>query len=218
MRYFRNRIDAGRHLAALLSEYSDNPDVLVLGLPKGGVPVAAEVASALGAPLDVLVVRKIGVPWNPEFAVGAIASGGMMMFDGPTMSELRVTRDDLEPVISEEFRELIRRENLYRGERPFPDLDGLTVIVVDDGLATGATMQAAVSVLRTRNPGEIVVAVPVASRSACLLLEPIADRVVCAATPEPFNGVSLWYGDFSQTSDEEVLSCLARSEMALLTR
>jgi putative phosphoribosyl transferase len=208
MKLFRNRSEAGRLLAAQLSEYADRTDVLVLALPKGGVPVAAEVSSALGCPLDGLVVRKIGVPWNPEFALGAVASGGMMVLDVRTMDQLGLTPTDIEPVILEERQELMRRESLYRSGRPFPALDGL---------ATGATMQAAVAALRTRNPARVVVAVPVASRSACALLDQIVDRVVCMATPEPFYGVGAWYEDFSQTTDEEVLSCLARSDVAQLT-
>jgi predicted phosphoribosyltransferase len=216
MRRFRNRSEAGRFLAARLSEYAGRTDVIVLALPKGGVPVAAEVASALGAPLDVLVVRKIGVPWNPEFALGAIASGGMMVLDMYTLDEFGLTREDVEPVIQAERRELTRRESLYGSGRPFPALEGHIVILVDDGLATGATMQAAVAALRTRRPALVVVAVPVASRSACAALDPIVDRVVCVETPEPFFGVGVWYDDFSQTTDEEVLQLLARNEAPLL--
>jgi len=218
MRRFRNRSEAGRFLAEQLSEYADRTDVIVLALPKGGVPVAAEVAATLGAPLDVLVVRKIGVPWNPEFALGAIASGGMMVLDMHSLDALGLTRSDVEPVIQAERRELTRRESLYRSERPFPTLAGHVVILVDDGLATGATMQAAVAALRTKGPSLIVVAVPVASRAACETLDPMVDRVVCVATPEPFFGVGVWYEDFSQTTDEEVLSLLARSELPVLAR
>ena len=218
MRRFRNRSEAGRFLAAQLSEYADRSDVIVLALPKGGVPVAAEVAAALGAPLDVLVVRKIGVPWNPEFALGAIASGGMMVLDRNTLDDLGLTRGDVEPVIQAERRELTRRESLYRSGRPFPALEGQVVILVDDGLATGATMQAAVGALRTKGPALVIVAVPVASRAACAMLEPIVDRVVCVDTPEPFFGVGVWYDDFSQTTDEEVLTLLANSEVPLLRR
>lgn len=216
MRRFRNRSEAGRFLAAQVSEYAGRTDVVVLALPKGGVPVAAEVASALGAPLDVLVVRKIGVPWNPEFALGAIASGGMMVLDMHTLDEFGLTREDVEPVIQAERRELTRRESLYRSGRPFPALEGHIVILVDDGLATGATMQAAVAALRTKGPALVVVAVPVASRSARAALDPIVDRVVCVETPEPFFGVGVWYEDFSQTTDAEVLSLLARNEVPLL--
>ncbi|HEY5547068.1 MAG TPA: phosphoribosyltransferase family protein [Gemmatimonadaceae bacterium] len=218
MRLFRNRSEAGRRLAAQLSEFAGRTDVIVLALPKGGVPVAAEVSSALGAPLDVLVVRKIGVPWQPEFAVGAIASGGMMVLDTETMNELGLTRASLDPILVAEQRELMRRESLYRGGRPFPTLEGQVVIVVDDGLATGATMQAAVAALRTRGPALVVVAVPVASRSACAMLDRVVDRVVCVATPEPFYGVGVWYDDFDQTTDEEVLSLLAHGEVPLAAR
>lgn len=214
MRKFHNRQDAGRILASQLSEYADRPDVLVLALPKGGVPVAAEVAAGLDAPLDVLVVRKIGVPWNPELAVGAIASGGMFVLDIPTINYLGLTRADLDPVILAERRELSRRENLYRSGHPFPALEGQVVILVDDGLATGATMQAAVAAVKTRAPALVVVAVPVASGSACDALEAIVDRVVCVATPEPFFGVGMWYEDFSQTTDEEVLTLLADARTA----
>lgn len=213
---FRNRTDAGRLLAAQLVEFADRTDVIVLALPKGGVPVAAEVASALGAPLDVLVVRKIGVPWHPEFAVGAMASGGMMVLDTATMNELGLTRASLEPVIRAERQELARREHLFRRGRPFPDLDGMVVILVDDGLATGATMQAAVNALRTRRPALVIVAVPVASQSAVVMLHRSVDRVVSVATPEPFYGVGAWYEDFDQTTDEEVLELLARGEVSLL--
>jgi putative phosphoribosyl transferase len=218
MRLFRNRSEAGRLLAAQLSEYADRTDVIVLALPKGGVPVAAKVASALGAPLDVLVVRKIGAPWNPEFAVGAIASGGMMVLDTDTMNALGLTKASLDPVILAEQRELTRRERLYRGGRPFPALEGQVVILVDDGLATGATMQAAVAALRTSGPALVVVAVPVASQSACAMLDQVVDRVVCVATPEPFYGVGAWYENFDQTTDEEVLSLLAHGEVPLLSK
>lgn len=218
MRRFHDRSDAGRLLAAQLSDYADRADVIVLALPKGGVPVAAEVASALGAPLDVLAVRKIGVPWNPEFALGAIASGGLLVLDMESLGQLGLSRADVEPVIQAERRELTRRESLYRKGREFPALEGHVVILVDDGLATGATMQAAVAALRTRRPALVVVAVPVASRSACAMLEPIVDRVVCVATPEPFFGVGMWYDDFSQTSDEEVLSLLTRHREPLFAR
>lgn len=217
MRLFRNRSEAGRLLAARLSEFADRTDVIVLALPKGGVPVAAEVASALAAPLDVLVVRKIGAPWNPEFAVGAIASGGMMVLDAETLNELGLTKADLDPIILAEQRELMRRERLYRGGRPFPALQGQVVILVDDGLATGATMQAAVAALRTRGPALVVVAVPVASQSARAMLDRVVDRVVCVSTPEPFYGVGAWYENFDQTTDEEVLSLLTHGEAPLLS-
>ena len=217
MTLFRNRSEAGRLLATHLGEFENRTDVIVLALPKGGVPVAAEVATALGAPLDVMVVRKIGVPWNPEFAVGAIASGGMMVLDTGTMAQLSLTRASLAPIIQDEQKELVRREYLYRGGRPFPDLEGQVVILVDDGLATGSTMRAAVMALRSRAPSLIVVAVPVASRSAIVMLDQVVDRVVSLATPEPFYSVGAWYEDFGQTTDEEVLSLLGRSELGVLT-
>ena len=215
MTLFRNRSEAGRLLAAHLSEYENRSDVIVLALPKGGVPVAAEVASAIAAPLDVLVVRKIGVPWNPEFAVGAIASDGMLVLDTDTMRQLGLTRDSLDQVIQAEQRELRRRERLFRRGRPFPDLADQVVVLVDDGLATGATMQAAVMALRSRAPSRVVVAVPVASRSALVMLDQVVDSVVCLAAPEPFHAVGVWYEDFDQTTDEEVLALLARREVPL---
>ena len=217
MRLFRNRSDAGRLLAPHLEEFANRTDVIVLALPKGGVPVAAEVASALAAPLDVLVVRKIGVPWNPEFAVGAIASGGMLVLDNDMMNELGLTRESLDPVIRAEQAELIRRERLYRRGRPFPDLEGLVVILVDDGLATGSTMQAAVAALRTKGPALVVVAVPVASQSAVVQLDRVVDQVVYVADPEPFFSVGVWYANFDQTTDEEVLRLLDHTEVPLLT-
>jgi putative phosphoribosyl transferase len=200
-----------------LSEFAGRTDVIVLALPKGGVPVAAEVASALGSPLDVLVVRKIGVPWQPEFAVGAIASGGMMVLDAETLNELCLAKADLDPIILAEQRELMRRRISQR-QRPFPTLEGQVVILVDDGLATGATMQAAVAALKTKGPALVVVAVPVASRSARDMLDKVVDRVVCVATPEPFYGVGVWYDDFEQTTDEEVLSLLDHGEAPLAAR
>ena len=215
MALFRNRSEAGRLLASHLSEFEHRSDVIVLALPKGGVPVAAEVASALAAPLDVMVVRKIGVPWNPEFAVGAIASGGMMVLDTEWMKEFSLTRDSLAAIIQAEQKELARRVRLYRGERPFPDLEGQVVILVDDGLATGSTMRAAVMALRSRAPSLVVVAVPVASRSAIVMLDQVVDRVVSLATPEPFYSVGTWYENFDQTTDEEVLSLLGRSELPM---
>ena len=218
MKLFRNRREAGRLLAAHLHEYTDRSDVLVLALPKGGVPVAAEVASALEAPLDVLVVRKIGVPWNPELAVGAIASGGMMVLDIAAITQLDLTRAELDPIIRAERLELGRREQIFRIGHPFPVVEGKVVILVDDGLATGATMQAAVAAVKTKGPAHVVVAVPLASVSAYYALESLVDRVVCLETPEPFNGVGAWYEDFTQTTDEEVLSLLAQGRTNELSR
>jgi putative phosphoribosyl transferase len=180
------------------------------------VPVAAEVASELAVRLDVLMVRKIGVPWNPEYALGAIANGGMLVLDTATMQELGLTREGIDLVVQAERRELARRERVFRGNSPFPSLEGKVVILVDDGLATGATMRSAVEAVRTRGPALIVVAVPITSRSAYLTLDRIVDRIVCLATPEPFYAVGEWYDDFSQTTDEEVLSLLSHSEQPLL--
>jgi len=201
----RNRSEAGRLLGRVLEKhYKDRPDTLVLGLPRGGVPVAYEVANALHAPLDVFIVRKLGVPGHEEFAMGAIASGGIRTLNSSVIRELNISTDLVEAVTKRETDELRRREHLYRGDKPFPDLSGRTVIVVDDGLATGSTMRAAVAALRHQRPARIVVAVPVAAAETCEELRREADEVVCAATPAPFHAVGLWYEDFSQTSDEEV--------------
>jgi predicted phosphoribosyltransferase len=201
---FRDREDAGRRLAAKLFSYANRPDVIVLALPRGGVPVGFEVARALDAPLDVFVVRKLGIPWHEELAMGAIASGGVRVLDRDTIRAARVSEADIQRVTDAEEAELARREARYRGNRPFPDLEKRTVILVDDGLATGATMRAAVAALRHEGPSKIVVAVPVASPETCDAFRDIADEIICAETPEPFRAVGLWYEDFSQTSDGEV--------------
>ena len=218
MKLFRNRREAGHLLAAHLREYADRSDVLVLALPKGGVPVAAEVASALRAPLDVLVVRKIGVPWNPELAVGAIASGGMMVLDVRVVDDLDLTHAQLDPIIQAERLELARRERVFRIGHPFPALEGQVVILVDDGLATGATMQAAVAAVKTKRPATCRCRCTGGVRACVVALESLVDRVVCLEAPEPFYGVGAWYEDFSQTTDEEVLSLLAESRENELSR
>jgi predicted phosphoribosyltransferase len=204
---FRDRHEAGRRLAKALDAWRGRPDVAVLALPRGGVPVAWEVARFLGAPLDVLVVRKLGFPGHEEFAMGAIASGGVRV-----MSELPdhwpVSEHALEAVVARETQELARREQLYRGERAPIALAGRVVLLVDDGLATGATMHAAVLAVRAAQPQRIVVAVPVASREAVQLLGTVADEVVSVFTPEHFRAVGLWYTDFAQTSDDEVRELL----------
>jgi putative phosphoribosyl transferase len=205
---FRDRQEAGQLLADHLREFAGRSDVIVLALPRGGVPVAAEIARALGVHLDTLVVRKIGLPSNPEFAVGAMAHGGMMVLDELLLHELGLSRRQLMPVILEEEEELERREQLYRGTRAFPRLEGQVVILVDDGLATGSTMEAAVRMVRTRAPARIIVAVPVGSQQACGHVGALADSVVCLLMPEPFFGVGVWYVDFSATSDQEVLELL----------
>ena len=208
---YRDRSDAGRRLAEHLEPYADRGDVLVLALPRGGVPVAYEVARALGAPLDVFVVRKLGLPMHPELAMGAIASGGIRVLDREIVRRFGVTEAQLAAVTAAEERELARRERQYRDDRPFPDVRGRTVLLVDDGLATGASMSAAAAAIRTREPGRVVVAVPVAAAETCEAFRAVVDDVVCAATPEPFHAVGLWYADFSQTSDEEVHDLLARA-------
>ena len=207
---FRDRTDAGRRLAAKLQHYKDRDDVVVLGLPRGGVPIGFEVASALHAPLDVFVVRKIGLPWHEELAMGAVASGGVRVLDRNLIRVAHVSDDDVERIAQTEERELERRERLYRGDRPFPDLHGKTVILVDDGLATGASMRAAVEALRHEEPARIVVAVPVAAPETCEAFREIVDEIICAETPEPFRAVGLWYDDFSQTTDDDVRDLLAR--------
>jgi putative phosphoribosyl transferase len=211
---FRDRHDAGRRLASELRAYANRADVIVLALPRGGVPVGHEVASALGAPLDVFVVRKLGVPWQEELAMGAIASGGVRVLDHDLIRMARVSDADVARVTAAEQAELERREHQYRDDRPFPDLRGKTVILVDDGLATGSTMRAAVMALRQEGPARIVVAVPVAAPETCNAFRQIADEIICAETPEPFQAVGIWYDDFSQTTDEEVHELLARARQA----
>lgn len=208
---FEDRHDGGRVLAAQLRSYARQPDVTVLALPRGGVPVGYEVARALGAPLDVFVVRKLGVPGHPELAMGAIASGGVRVLNADVLQVLDIAPDELEAVGVEEQRELERREELYRGERPPLDVADRTVIVVDDGLATGSTMLAAVRALKQMHPARVIVAVPVASAETCRDLRHEADEVVCAATPRPFRAVGVWYRDFPQLSDGEVHRLLDRA-------
>jgi len=208
---FRDRRDAGRRLAEQLAAYGNRSDVTVLALPRGGVPVGYEVARALDAPLDVFVVRKLGVPGYDEVAMGAIATGGVRVLNVDLIAQVAIPADVIDAVAERERAELMRRERLYRGGRPSPDVRGRTVILVDDGLATGATMMAAIEALRKLEPGRIVVAVPIASRDACEEMRRQADEVVCARTPEPFHAVGRWYEDFSQTSDAEVRELLGRA-------
>lgn len=206
---FTNRSTAGQALARLLTTYAGRQDVVVLGLARGGVPVAAEVARALRAPLDVFVVRKLGVPGHEEVALGAITSAGIRVINHPLVRELGITPQELEAITDRESRELDRRERAYRDGREPLDLHGRTVIVVDDGLATGASMSAAITALRLKRPRRIVVATPIASRDAAAGLRRIADEIVVVATPEPFSAVGVWYEDFAQTSDAEVRRLLA---------
>jgi predicted phosphoribosyltransferase len=208
---YRDRREAGKSLAELLRGYAGRDDVVVLALPRGGVPVGYEVAKALRAPLDVFTVRKLGVPGNPELAMGAIATGGLLVLDQQLIQMLGIDRSELERAVTAELRELERREAAYRGERAPPDLTGKTVILVDDGLATGSTMRAAALAVRRLNPARIVVAVPVAAEETCDAFRDVVEEIVCGITPRPFQAVGIWYDDFAQTSDEEVRELLARA-------
>jgi predicted phosphoribosyltransferase len=205
---FRDRKHAGHLLSMFLSHYANRADVLVLALPRGGVPVASEVARTLRAPLDVFLVRKLGLPGQEELAMGAIATGGVRVLNEEVVIALDLSNELIDMVAAEEQRELERRERAYRDDRPPPDVRGKTVILVDDGLATGSTMRAAVAALRQQGPARIVVAVPVGAHQTCAGLEKLADEVVCARMPEPFYAVGAWYQDFSQTTDEEVFDLL----------
>jgi predicted phosphoribosyltransferase len=210
-RIFRDRTEAGRVLAERLAAYAGQPDVIVLALPRGGVPVGYEVARALHAPLDVFIVRKLGVPGHEELAMGAVATGGVRVLNDQVVRALGIPSHVVDAVARWEEQELRRREQVYRGDRPPPDVRGKTVILVDDGLATGSTMLAAVRALRQQSPARIVVAVPIASRDTCEVLKTEVDDVVCAVTPEPFYAVGMWYQDFTQTTDEEVRELLAQA-------
>ncbi|MDB5074708.1 MAG: putative phosphoribosyl transferase [Chloroflexi bacterium] len=208
---YANREAAGRYLATLLSHYAHQPNVIVLALPRGGVPVASEVAHALGAPLDVFLVRKLGVPGHEELAMGAIASGDVIVLNQELIEALHLQTDTIANVAMAERAELLRRELAYRDGRPPPVVKGRIVILVDDGLATGATMRAAARALRSQEPSRLVIAVPVAAPDTCAELRNEADEVICAVTPEPFMAVGYWYEDFSQVTDEEVRDLLART-------
>ncbi len=210
-RTFRDRTEAGQELARHLLAYAHRPDVLVLGLPRGGVLVAAAVARALHAPLDTLLVRKLGVPGQEELALGAIASGGSRVLNESVVQELGIPEQVIEAITRREQQELARRERLYRGDRPALQARGRTIILVDDGLATGATMRAAVAALRAQQPAWVVVAVPVAPPPVCQALSAVADEMVCLLTPEPFLGVGRWYVDFAPPTDEEVRWLLERA-------
>ena len=205
---FRDRIDAGRQLAKRLSRFADRSDVVVLALPRGGVPVGYEVARALHAPLDVFLVRKLGLPGHEELAMGAIATGGVRVVNDEVVRRLGVPEAMIDEVAAEELKELKRRERSYRADRSAPNVKDRTVILVDDGLATGSTMRAAVAALRLLHPAWIVVAVPVGAADTCATLAEEADEVVCVSMPEPFYAVGSWYEDFGQTSDDEVRALL----------
>src|SRR5204863_5245011 len=215
---FEDRFEAGRVLASKLSEFSGRDDVVVLALPRGGVPVGYEVAQALHAPLDVFVVRKLGTPGQEELAMGALASGGTIVLNREVIQALGISQSTIDAVAARENPELERREREYRDGRPALQVEGRTVILVDDGLATGSSMRVAIKALRKELAAQVVVAVPVASPSACSEFETEADKIVCAATPEPFWAVGQWYRNFSQTTDEEVSELLARAAAASLPR
>lgn len=208
---FTNRIEAGRLLAEKLQQYSHRTDVLVLGLPRGGVPVAFEIAQALDAPMDIFVVRKLGAPGHREFAMGAIAMGGVRVLNWDVIRVLRISSQEVEAAAVQEQQEIARRELAYRGDRPPPDFTNRTIILVDDGIATGATMHAAVAALKKHRPARIVVAVPVAPPLTLREFQHEADEVVCvSAPPGPFDGVGRWYRDFLQTTDEQVRAIVER--------
>jgi len=211
---FADRLDAGKALAKKLEQagYGNRDDVLVLALPRGGVPVAYEVARQLNAPLDVFLVRKLGLPGHEELAMGAIATGGTIVLNENVVDYARVAETTIQQVASAENAELKRRERAYRGNLPPPQIMGKTVILIDDGLATGASMRAAAQAVRQQRPAKIVVAVPVAAAQTCNEFRNLVDDVVCAKTPEPFTAVGLWYEDFSQTTDEQVRDLLLRAE------
>lgn len=213
---FKDRRDAGRKLAQKLASYAGQPNLLILALPRGGVPVSYEVAVALNAPLDIFIVRKLGLPGREELAIGAIASGGVRVLNRDIIRALSIPDEVIKFVASRELAELRRREKLYRGDRPSPDVRDRTVILIDDGLATGASMRAAVSGLRAQSPARIVVAVPAAAQDVCDAFQSEVDDVVCAFTPEPFYGVGRWYEDFSQTTDEEVRILLEEANRQFL--
>jgi len=204
---FRDRREAGRQLARLLDRYRDNADVVVLALPRGGVPVAFEVAHALHAPLDVFVVRKLGLPGHEEFAMGAIATGAVMVMN-PSLTGLEIPEAAIEEVVARERAELARRERLYRGDRAPLAIENRVVILIDDGLATGSTMLAAATAIKRQQPKQVVIAVPVAAAETCAALRHEVDDVVCGITPEPFRAVGLWYDDFAQVDDASVHALL----------
>jgi putative phosphoribosyl transferase len=211
-RRFRDRTEAGQLLAERLRSYAGRDDVVVLALPRGGVPVAYEIAKALGAPLGVFVVRRLGVPGHEEVAMGALASGGLVVLDTRLVQQLGLDRNQLERTVAREAEELRRREAAYDGRLDPHELQGKTVILIDDGLATGSTMRAAALAVRDLDPAKIVVAVPVASRETCDAFRDVVDEIICEMTPQPFDAVGLWYEDFSQTTDAEVRELLARAE------
>lgn len=209
---FKDRTEAGQVLARKLAAYANHEDVVVLALPRGGVPVAFEIATALNVPLDVFLVRKLGVPGQSELAMGAIANGGVRVLNQDIVRSLRLSDAVIDKVAAQEQQELERRERLYRDDRPLPLLHERTVIIVDDGLATGATMRAAIEAIRQQQPARIVVAVPISSPETCRDLAVEVDEIICVETPQPFCSVGLWYEDFPQTTDEEVRNLLKQAQ------
>lgn len=205
---YQNRHEAGKILAKHLKKYSEKKDVIILALPRGGVPVGYEVAKALSVPLDVFIVRKLGVPFQEELAMGAIASHDALVLNDEIIQTLNISQSDIHKVMQSEKKELKRRENLYRGNRPALALQDKTVILIDDGIATGATMRAAILAIRTQNPQKIVMAVPVAAASTCEEMSPLVDELICPLMPTAFYAVGAWYENFSQTTDEEVSELL----------
>ncbi len=211
MERYIDRQEAGKVLAEILIAYTNKPNTLVLALPRGGVPVAYQVAETLSLPLDVFMVRKLGVPGHEELAMGAIATGGSLFLNNDIIHDLRIPQSAIHEEMDKELNELTRREFTYRGNRPFPILKEKTIILIDDGIATGATMHVAIQALRKEKPARIIVAVPVAANSTCDELLPILDELVCPLRPFQFHAVGLWYDNFSQTSDEEVIELLAKN-------
>ena len=218
MMKFKDRTEAGQILARKLTAYANCADVVVLALPRGGVPVAFEIATALNLPLDVFLVRKLGVPGQSELAMGAIANSGVRVLNQDIVRSLRLSDAVIDKVAAQEQQELERRERLYRDDRPIPQLHERTVIIVDDGLATGATMRAAIEALRQQQPARIVVAVPISSPETCRDLAVEVDEIICVETPQPFCSVGLWYEDFPQTTDEEVCALLKQAQTTLSTQ
>lgn len=216
MERFHDRRHAGEVLAQELSAYAGRSGVIVLALPRGGVPVAYEVAVALGVPLDIFIVRKLGLPGHEELAIGAIASGGIRVLNEDIICAFNIPEDMLNRITQQELQELQRREQSYRGDRSAPDIRDRTVILIDDGLATGASMRAAVTGLRAQHPARIVIAVPTAARETCDAFKSEVDEIVCVITPEPFGGVGRWYENFSQTTDEQVRAFLEEATRRLL--
>ncbi len=211
---YRNRQHAGHELADALSKYKDNINTIALGLPRGGVPVAAEVAQALNLPLDIVVVRKLGTPWHEEMAMGAIASGGVRILNEDLIQALNISQSEIKAVIEQEQQELQRRESAYRDDRPMPDLNDKTVILIDDGTATGSTMKAAIRGVKQHNPAQVVVALPVGSEEACKEIGQTVDELTCLMIPKNFGGVGAWYDRFNQTRDEEVRHLLQKANQS----